>query len=61
MQKRHKTTKMESISGVEREIDKVLSKFSGVKEHADRVLEDLMRNTESLKNEIDLGKFHTVT
>lgn len=47
---------MESISGVEREVDKVLSKFSGVNEHADRVLEDLMRNIESLKNELDLGK-----
>ncbi|PNF29275.1 RMD5-like protein A [Cryptotermes secundus] len=45
---------MESISGVEREIDKVLSKFSGVNEHADRVLQDLARNIESLKNELDI-------
>lgn len=56
-----KTTKMESISGVEREIDKVLSKFSGVNEHADRVLQDLTRNIESLKNELDVGKLHIVT
>jgi hypothetical protein len=52
---------MESISGVEREIDKVLSKFSGVNEHADRVLQDLTRNIESLKNELDVGKLHIVT
>jgi hypothetical protein len=44
---------MESISGVEREIDKVLSKFTGINEHADRVLQDLSRSIEALKNELD--------
>jgi hypothetical protein len=52
---------MESISGVEREIDKVLLKFSGVNEHADRVLQDLARNIESLKNELDIGKLLVFT
>jgi hypothetical protein len=52
---------MESISGVEREIDKVLSKFTGINEHADRVLQDLARSIESLKNELDIGKLQIVT
>lgn len=54
-------TNMESISGVEREIDKVLSKFTGINEHADRVLQDLSRSIESLKNELDAGKLQIVT
>jgi hypothetical protein len=52
---------MESISGVEREIDKVLSKFTGINEHADRVLQDLSRSIESLKNELDTGKLRIMT
>ena len=52
---------MESISGVEREIDKVLSKFTGINEHADRVLQDLSRSIESLKNELDTGKLQIMT
>lgn len=52
---------MESISGVEREIDKVLSKFTGINEHADRVLQDLSRSIEALKNELDTGKLQIMT
>ncbi|XP_063221826.1 E3 ubiquitin-protein ligase RMND5A [Bacillus rossius redtenbacheri] len=46
---------MEYCNAVEREVDKVLSKFSAIKEHADRVMRDITNNTEALKNEFDSG------
>lgn len=47
---------MEACLAVEREVDKVLTKFGGINEHADRVLGDLVSYIESLKNELDRGK-----
>lgn len=48
---------MEACLAVEREVDKVLTKFGGINEHADRVLGDLVSYIESLKNELGKGKY----
>ena len=47
---------MDSCTAVEREVDKVLSKFNGVNEHAERTLTDITTNVEALKNELDSGQ-----
>ncbi len=47
---------MDSCLGVEREVDKVLSKFSGINEHANKVLEDAANNVENLKQEFESCK-----
>ncbi|KAJ9579561.1 hypothetical protein L9F63_004746 [Diploptera punctata] len=44
---------MEACNAVEREVDKVLSKFGGINEHAERVLQDITGNIESLKKELE--------
>ncbi|XP_069671462.1 E3 ubiquitin-protein ligase RMND5A isoform X2 [Periplaneta americana] len=44
---------MEACNAVEREVDKVLSKFGGINEHADRVLQDVTGNIEALKAELE--------
>jgi len=46
---------MDACTGVEKEVDKVLSKFGGINDHADRTLGDLCTHIESLKNSIDEG------
>lgn len=47
---------MEACNAVEREVDKVLSKFGSINEHADRVLRDVANNIERLKKEFEYGK-----
>ncbi|XP_023024595.1 required for meiotic nuclear division 5 protein souji [Leptinotarsa decemlineata] len=44
---------MEACLAVEKEIDKVLSKFGGINEHAKRVLSDLVNQIQNLKEEYD--------
>lgn len=44
---------MDACNAVEEEIDKILQKFTGIKEHADRVLSDITNHVESLKKEMD--------
>nr|CAD7588826.1 unnamed protein product [Timema genevievae] len=46
---------MEACNAVEREVDKVLSKFSTISEHADRVLRYITNYIEALKKEYDDG------
>nr|CAD7426966.1 unnamed protein product [Timema monikensis] len=46
---------MEACNAVEREVDKVLSKFSTISEHADRVLRYITNCIEALKKEYDDG------
>jgi hypothetical protein len=46
---------MDACTGVEKEVDKVLSKFGGINDHADRTLGDLCTHIESLKNSIEEG------
>jgi hypothetical protein len=49
-------TNMDACTGVEKEVDKVLSKFGGINDHADRTLGDLCTHIESLKNSIEEGR-----
>lgn len=49
-------TNMDACTGVEKEVDKVLSKFGGINDHADRTLGDLCMHIESLKNSIEEGR-----
>ncbi|XP_049763052.1 E3 ubiquitin-protein ligase RMND5A [Schistocerca cancellata] len=46
---------MDACNAVEREVDKVLSKFGGISEHADRVLREITDNLEDLKKEFAEG------
>ncbi|XP_067008364.1 E3 ubiquitin-protein ligase RMND5A [Anabrus simplex] len=46
---------MDACNAVEREVDKVLSKFGSIHEHADRVLRDVTNNVEGLKKEFEEG------
>ncbi|XP_014482124.1 PREDICTED: protein RMD5 homolog A isoform X1 [Dinoponera quadriceps] len=44
---------MEACNAVEREVDKVLSKFGAINEHAETVLCDLISHIESLKRDLE--------
>lgn len=46
---------MEECLAVEKEIDRVLTKFGSINEHAERVLTDLISYIESLKAELQNG------
>lgn len=46
---------MDACNAVEREVDKVLSKFGGIHEHAERVLRDVTNNVDDLKKGFDEG------
>lgn len=52
-------TIMEACNAVEREVVKVLSKFGSINEHAETVLRDLINHIESLKKELEDGKFYS--
>lgn len=47
---------MEACLAVEKEIDRVLSKFGSINEHAGRVLNDLISYIESLRTELQNGE-----
>jgi hypothetical protein len=47
---------MEACNAVEREVDKVLSKFGAINEHADTVLRDLINQIQSLKKDLEEGE-----
>lgn len=44
---------MNAVEAVEREVDKVLSQFSSWDNHAQRTLEDSIRQLVSLRQELD--------
>ena len=48
---------MDACLGVEREVDKVLSKFDGIKGHAEKTLEELTESMRSVKEELEHGKY----
>lgn len=48
---------MEACIAVEREVDKVLTKFGGISEHADRILEDITTHIGAIKKELDECKY----
>lgn len=47
---------MEACLAVEKEVDRVFSKFGGINEHAKRVLSDLVNQIQSLKEEYQNGE-----
>lgn len=47
---------MEACNAVEREVDKVLSKFGGINDHAHRVLRDMASTVDGLRKEFEEGK-----
>lgn len=51
---------MEACVAVEREIDKVLSKFGGISDHAERVMRDICSHIENLKKELEECKLLTI-
>lgn len=51
---------MDSCLGVEREVDKVLSKFNGINENANRVLQHISGQVDNLKQEFESSKFRNV-
>lgn len=52
---------MDSCQAVEKEIDKVIQKFSGIQSHSTRVLDDAIKYIEQLKSSIEEGKFSCTT
>ena len=51
------SNKMDSCLGVEREVDKILTKFNSINDHAGRVLNDITNHVENLKQEFELCKY----
>lgn len=47
---------MDSCQAVEKEIDKVIQKFTGIQSHSTRVLDDAIKYIEQLKSSIEEGK-----
>ena len=47
---------MEACLAVEKDVDKVLSKFGAINEHSKRVLTELVTQIENLKAELQNGK-----
>lgn len=47
---------MEACLAVEKEVDKLLTKFTGINEHAKRILPDLLTQIQILKEEYQNGK-----
>lgn len=47
---------MEACNAVERELERVLSKFTAINEHADRVLKEVTTHIEDMKRVIGDGK-----
>lgn len=46
---------MDACCAVEREVDKVLTKFTSINGHAERVLSELISYIENLKRELETG------
>lgn len=52
---------MDACEAVEKELQRVISKFTGVHEHAKRMLGDVVKNFEDLKSSIAEGKLQKTT
>lgn len=52
---------MEACLAVEKEVDKVLSKFGSINDHAGKVLCDLISYIENLRLELQNGKFNIIS
>lgn len=51
---------MDACEAVEKELQRVITKFNGVHEHAKRMLGDVTKNFEDLKSSIAEGELQTV-
>lgn len=51
---------MDACEAVEKELQRVITKFTGVHEHSKRMLGDVVKNFEDLKSSIEEGlyRFH---
>lgn len=47
---------MDACLAVEKEVDRVLSKFGNISEHADRVIADLIAYIENINSELQQGE-----
>lgn len=50
-------TKMEACKSVEREVDKLLTKYFSLREHGQRSLKELINSIQSIKRELEEGMF----
>lgn len=48
---------MESCNAVEREVDRVLSKFGGLRDHSKKNLEELISSIQSIQRELNDGNY----
>lgn len=51
---------MESIENVEKEISKVISKFTGISNHSDRIISDQISLFDQLRQSIDESEYSNV-
>lgn len=52
-----KSLMMDSCTGVEQDLDKALSKFNSLNDNANRMLQDVIDQVESLRREISQRKY----
>lgn len=52
--------KMETCPAVEREVEKVLTKFSGLQEHSVNTIDDFITSIENIRKELAEGSLSTV-
>lgn len=50
-------TKMDACIAVERELDRVLSKFSGLQEHDRKTLDDIAQYVQNIRRELVDGRY----
>lgn len=48
---------MESCNAVEREVDRVLSKFGGLRDHSKKNLEELISSIQNIQRELNDGNY----
>lgn len=49
---------MESCTAVEKELDRVITKFTGIREHTDKVITDVITLFSEIKQTLDEGKIN---
>ena len=54
-EKQNKNKAMESCLAVEKELDRVLSKFNGLQDHSSKNLEELITSIQNVQRELNEG------
>ena len=49
---------MDACLSVQKEVDKVLGKFDGIKSHSKRTLEELIDSLNNIRHELSIGKVY---